>query len=93
MQTIACQEPLLKAGLGNAALELVDAGTGLGACDDHVLGRDVELLFDGCCLAGLLGAAELVGLGEADDKVELVALQVVDHVMVEFTGIVANVHQ
>ena len=72
MQTIACQEPLLEAGLGDAALEFVDAGASLRACDDHVLGRDVELLFDGCCLAGLLGAAELVGLGEADDKVELV---------------------
>lgn len=57
---------------------------GLGACNDYVLGRDVELFFDGRCLAGLLGAAELVSLGEADDKVELVALQVVDHVMVEF---------
>lgn len=93
MQTIACQEPLLEAGFGDALFEFVDAGTGLGACDDYVFGRDVELLFDGCCLAGLLGATELVGLGEADDKVELVALQVVDHVMVELTGIVANVHQ
>ena len=74
MQTIACQEPLLEASLGDAALEFVDAGAGLGACDDHVFGRDVELLFDGCRLAGLLGAAELVGLGKADDKVELVAL-------------------
>ena len=53
MQTIACQEPLLEAGLGDSLFELVDAGTGLGACDDHVFGRDVELLFDGCCLAGL----------------------------------------
>ena len=93
MQTIVCQEPLLEAGLGNAALELVDAGAGLGACDDYVFGRDVELLFDGCRLAGLLGAAEFVGLGEADDKVELVALQVVDHVMVELAGVMANVHQ
>ncbi len=64
----------LEAGLsGNAALEFVDAGAGLGARNDYVFGRDVELLFDGCCLADLLGAAELVGLGEADDKVELVA--------------------
>ena len=92
MQTIACQEPLLEASLGDALFEFVDAGAGLGACDDHVLGRDVELLFDGSCLAGLLGAAELVGLGEADDEVELVALQVVDHVMVELTGVMANVH-
>lgn len=82
----------LEAGLGDALFEFVDAGAGLGACDDYVFGRDVELLFDGCCLAGLLGAAELVGLGEADDKVELVALQVVDHVMVELTGVMANVH-
>ena len=93
MQTIACQEPLLEASLGDAALEFVDAGASLRACDDHVLGRDVELLFDGCCLAGLLGAAELVSLGEADDKVELVALQVVDHVMVELTRVVTNIHQ
>ena len=93
MQTIACHEPLLEASLGDALFEFVDAGAGLGACDDYVLGRDVELLFDGCCLAGLLGTAELVGLGEADDKVELVALQVVDHVMVELTGVVANIHQ
>lgn len=92
MQTIACQEPLLEAGLGDALFEFVDAGAGLGACDDYVLGRDVELLFDGCCLAGLLGAAEFVCLGEADDKVELVALKVVDHVMVELTGVMANVH-
>ena len=74
MQTIACQEALLEASLGDALFKFVDAGTGLGARNDHVLGRDVELLFDGCCLAGLLGAAELVGLGEANDKVELVAL-------------------
>lgn len=74
MQTIACQEPLLEASLGDAALEFVDTHAGLGARDDYILGRDVELLFDGCCLAGLLGTAELVGLGEADDKVELVAL-------------------
>lgn len=65
---------MLEAGLGDAAFEFVDAHTGLGACDDYVFGRDVELLFDGCCLAGLLGAAELVGFGEADDKVELVTL-------------------
>ena len=93
MQTIACQEPLLEAGLGDALFEFVDAGTGLGACDDYVLGRDVELLFDGCCLAGLLGAAELVGFGEADDKVKLIALQVVDHVMIELAGVVKNVNQ
>lgn len=47
MQTIACQEPLLEASLGDALFEFVDAGAGLGACDDYVLGRDVELLFDG----------------------------------------------
>ena len=93
MQTIACQEPLLEASLGDALFEFVDAGAGLGACDDYVLGRNVELLFDGCCLAGLLGATELVGLGEADDKVELIALQVVDHFMIELAGIVTNVHQ
>ena len=40
-----------------------------------------------------MGAAELVGLGEADDKVELVALQVVNHVMVELARVVTNVHQ
>ena len=66
--------PLLEAGLGDAALEFIDTGASLGACDDYVFGRDVELLFDGCCLASQLGAAELVGLGEADAKVELVAL-------------------
>ena len=47
MQTIVCQEPLLETGLGDALFEFVDAHAGLGACDDHVLGRDVELLFDG----------------------------------------------
>lgn len=93
MQTIACQEPLLEASLGDAFFEFVNAGAGLGACNDYVLGRDVELFFDGRCLAGLLGAAELVSLGEADDKVELVALQVVDHVMVEFARVVTNIHQ
>lgn len=65
----------------------------MGACDDYVLGRDVELLFDGCCLAGLLGAAELVCFGEADDEVELIALQVVDHVMVELARVVTNIHK
>ena len=64
---VACLDAS-EASLGDAFLELVDASARLRACDDHVLCRDVELLFDGCCLAGLLGAAELIGLSEADDK-------------------------
>ena len=84
---------VVEAEIDDGLLEAIDAQARFTACDDEPIGGDAELLADGGRLLALLRLGEFVRLGEADNEVEAVLTQEVDHLKVELARVVADVNE
>ena len=70
-----------------------DVGIALGTAIKEALGDKAGLVRYGSCLLRLLGASELVCLGERDHEGQFALLEEGDHLVVQALRVVADVHE